>query len=99
MSIYCKLLLFMTFIFCQNNEINLNNNEYYNLPARIDLTLGAGQFEYIDLNPSSSLFSYGFFHDIYGSVLFDQLEKEFIDKILVKIHKSIPEKYLKKHKI
>jgi len=76
----------------ENNQ-PYNDKEKYNLPVRIDLIIGAGQYHYIDLNPNNSVFAYSFLNDIQGTVFFDKLEKEFLEKILKKIHKSIPEKY------
>ena len=94
---FISFLLFIGLTWGQNNGIDnnqlYNDKKNYNLPIRIDLILGAGQYNYIDLNPKISVFSYGFFNDIQGSIFFDELEKEFLEKILKKIHKSIPKKY------
>ena len=92
-----SLLLFIGLVWGQNdgsdnNQLN-NDNKSYNLPVRFDLMFGAGQLHYIDLNPENSVFAYAFQNDIYGSVFFDELDKEFFEKILKKIHKSIPKKY------
>ncbi|MBT4827723.1 MAG: hypothetical protein HON82_04045 [Candidatus Marinimicrobia bacterium] len=94
------LLLFIGLVLGQNiendnNQLNDDKNSY-NLPVRIDIILGVGQYHYLDLNPKKSVFAYGFLNDIYGTVLFDELEKEFFEKILKKIHKSIPKKYKRK---
>ena len=94
---YMSLLLFIGLVWGQNNgsdnhQLN-NDKKSYDLPVRIDLLLGAGQQHYIDLNPENSVFAYAFLNDIYGSVFFDELDKEFFEKILKKIHKSIPKKY------
>jgi len=92
-----SLLLFIGLVWGQNNgsdnnQLN-NDKKSYDLPVRIDLMFGAGQLHYIDLNPENSVFAYAFQNDIYGSVFFDELDKEFFEKILKKIHKSIPKKY------
>jgi hypothetical protein len=76
----------------KNNQLK-NESISYNLPVRFDIILGAGQYHYLDLNPKKSVFAYGIFNDIQGSIFFDELEKEFFEKILKKIHKSIPKKY------
>ena len=89
------ILFVISSVWGQTNKIN-NNTKSYDLPVRIDLMLGAGQLHYIDLNPKNSIFAYAFQNDIYGSVFFDELDKEFFEKILKKIHKSIPKKYKRK---
>jgi len=71
----------------------LDNNLDYNLPVRIDLVIGAGQFEYIDLSPAHPVSAYGVFNDIHGSIFFDKIEKKLLRKIIKKIDNEIPEKY------
>ena len=93
---YLTLLLFIGMAWGQNNGIDnnqlYNDKEIHNLPIRIDIMLGAGQYHFINLNPNSSVSAYGFFNDIQGRALFDKIEKEFLGKILKKLHKTIPKK-------